>query len=186
MAQAVQAGRFAELRGFTIQFVGPQHRHGRAVADVGGRVLLVELIALVALDPLIRVVAVEVHPGCLRGDLDANVQPEVFHAQVLCQVHRDVEELPWAAFADKCMKMLGFPVKHQKHSLSSRDPIRLSTRRIVGKDLLPRWVFFVTTIRIFCNFGRIGIDEALQSSGFYPGHFARHCAHAKPGARYDR
>ncbi|MNC70096.1 hypothetical protein D3C75_1208730 [compost metagenome] len=80
------------------------------------RVQLVELIALIALDPLGWVVAVEVQPGCLGSDLDANVQPEVFHAQVLHQVHSDIEQLPWGSLAYKLMKVLRFPVKHPKHS----------------------------------------------------------------------
>ncbi|MNT36067.1 hypothetical protein D3C72_1721270 [compost metagenome] len=85
------AGHFAKLRGFLVKFIGPQHRRRRAVAQVRCRVLLVEVVALVALDPLNWVVAVEVQPWRLRSDLNADVQPKVIHVQVLSQMDCDVE-----------------------------------------------------------------------------------------------
>ncbi|GLO04866.1 hypothetical protein PPUJ13061_47680 [Pseudomonas putida] len=100
-------------------------------------------------------------------------------------MYRDVEQLPWAALVDERLKVFGIPLKHLK-LLGVSDPIHLGTGVIVGKDLPWRWDYFVIAISFFCNFGTITLDEALQSSGFYPGHFARHCAHVKLGARYDR
>ncbi|MNW10742.1 hypothetical protein D3C71_2080210 [compost metagenome] len=85
------AGHFAKLRGFLVKLIGPQHRHRRAVTQVRCRVLLVEVVALVALDPLTWVVAVEVQPWRLRSDLNADVQPKVIHVQVLSQMDCNVE-----------------------------------------------------------------------------------------------
>ncbi|MNH35053.1 hypothetical protein D3C79_957050 [compost metagenome] len=82
------------------------------MAQACGRVLLVEIIALIALDPFVWVIAIEVQPRCLGGNLYANVQAQVFHTQVLHQMHSDVEQFARGSLADKLVEMLGFPVKH--------------------------------------------------------------------------
>ncbi|MNE70469.1 hypothetical protein D3C80_1662600 [compost metagenome] len=113
------AGCFTKLRGFAVQVVGPQYGQGRAVAAGGGGILLVEIVVLTALDPFRWVVAVEVHAGRLRCDLNANLQTQVVHAKILRQMHGEIEQSLRSPFTDQLMEMLRVPMKHQCHSLGA-------------------------------------------------------------------
>lgn len=126
MTQAMLAGRFAKMRCLAVDLVAPYHRVGRVVAERSRGVLLVELFVLVAFDPGLGIIAVQVMARCLGGDLDAKLEAQKFEIHVLSEMHRDVEQLPRTTLAHQGVQVLGVPVKHANLQ-GRRGPVHMGT-----------------------------------------------------------